>query len=283
MYAICILIGIFLGIWATKKRIDKVADSHFQETLLLITIPVAIISARIYHVLSYFGDYFNSSTAWYEFIMINHGGLAIFGGLIGGVTAAFIICRKHKVSFLKVIDAYTPGILIGQICGRVGNYFNQELYGMPTGSNDYGLQVTGHQVLYHPTFLYEMLWNLLGLILIIAVSSHDSILGPGRSAWSFQGVLGFLGDKGENRNSPRPLSAKGVRGAGEKPPVIPGQIFAIYLCWYSFGRIFIESIRINYSTIVLGLRFNIWTAIFSLIFAIFLLFFLKYLSKKPKI
>lgn len=169
IYAICILTGILTAWIFGKHRIKKVTTKeNFDYNLLLIVIVCAIIGARIYHVITYFPQYFNSYTPWYECFLINKGGLAIYGGLISSLLGSFIYCRIQKVSYLSTLDAYAPSILIGQIIGRLGNYVNQELYGSPTNSNSFGLVIESKPgILYHPTFLYEMICNAIALLIIL--------------------------------------------------------------------------------------------------------------------
>ena len=136
-----------------------------------------IIGARFYHVLTHPDDYFGpGKNVWNPFEpgsiwAIWEGGVAIFGSLIGGALGVYIGCRFAGLRFWSVADAIAPGLLVAQALGRLGNWFNQELFGLPTDL-PWGLEIDrpnaaiptgiGDDVLFHPTFLYELIWNLVG-------------------------------------------------------------------------------------------------------------------------
>lgn len=182
------------------------------------------------------------------------GGMAIFGGIIGGALAAFLWCRHKRYPFALLLDCLAPGLLVAQAIGRLGNWFNQELYGKPT-TLPWGLKLNeksdaiGHSeicyqgtacpsgTLFHPTFLYEMIWNLIGAVLIVWIGN---------------------------------IYAKRLRS---------GQLAALYMVWYGCGRSWIEEIRINYSTVILGLRTNTWTAILVALCGVALFLVLKRYGK----
>lgn len=135
-------------------------------------VPFGILGARIYHVISHWQSYFGPGADWTSAFRIWEGGLAIIGGIAGGTLGAYIVCRRRKISLPVVADALAPGVLVAQGIGRWGNWFNQELYGGPT-TLPWGLEIdarhlvvnpaTGQRfaegTLFHPTFLYESLWN----------------------------------------------------------------------------------------------------------------------------
>ena len=175
-YALCILVGIVVAVLLTNHRLTKrgaerwvVLDFAFWGVLL------GIIGARAYHVLSHYNDYFGP-TANQNWWAIWEGGIAIFGALIGGGIGVFIACRMTGIRFLSFADALAPGLLIAQGLGRFGNWFNHELFGAPT-TLPWGLEIESTNpawpqglpegTLFHPTFLYEMLWNFLGAAVII--------------------------------------------------------------------------------------------------------------------
>ncbi len=158
------------------------------------------------------------------------GGIAIFGALIGGAIGAYLGCRWTGIRFWTFADALAPGLLLAQAMGRFGNWFNNELFGLPTDL-PWGLEIPSTNsafppglpegTLFHPTFLYEVLWNGLGVIVLL---------------W-----------------------------LGRKLFFQWGRLFAIYLIWYSAGRIVWESIRIDPSEIILGLRSNVLAAIIGVL------------------
>lgn len=134
--------------------------------LVILAVPCGLVGARLYYMLFNFDQYFGPGK-WQNIIMFREGGLAIYGGIIGGVVAFLIYGRIKKIHYGKLFDAAGFGLLIGQALGRWGNFFNREAYGVETNVPwRMGLSVgaTTHYV--HPTFLYEMLWNVIGFLLM---------------------------------------------------------------------------------------------------------------------
>jgi prolipoprotein diacylglyceryl transferase len=226
-YALFILIGIAVAIWIANHRLTKRgATSGAAVDIALWAVPFGIIGGRIFHVLTHPNDYFYDGADLLAVFRIWEGGLAIFGGLILGSVGAWIGAKQAGVKFWSFADAVAPGVLIAQAIGRLGNYFNQELFGLPTDL-PWGLEIDFSNAAYpkglpmgqifHPTFAYEMIWSLVGAF-----------------------VLLYLDRKFELRW---------------------GKLFGLYLVWYSVGRIWIESIRIDPSEVILGLRINVWSAL----------------------
>ncbi|HMO11213.1 MAG TPA: prolipoprotein diacylglyceryl transferase, partial [Actinotalea sp.] len=159
------------------------------------------------------------------------GGLGIWGAVALGAVGAYIGCRRQGVSFPVFADALAPGLLVAQAIGRIGNWFNQELFGGPT-TLPWGLEIDDRHLpegfasgtLFHPTFLYEMVWNLAGAALSIWLDRRWR-LGHGRAFW-------------------------------------------LYVIVYSTGRLWIEMVRIDPAQTILGLRLNVWTSILVLIGAL---------------
>src|SRR5665811_774370 len=147
-------------------------------------IPFGIVGARIYHVITDNQLYFGEGRRPIEALYIWQGGLGIWGAIGLGALGAYIACRINKVSFLGVADALAPGILIAQAIGRWGNYFNQELFGKPTNL-PWGLEIDpihrpdGYEqfATFHPTFLYESLWNLSAALLILWIDRKYRLTG----------------------------------------------------------------------------------------------------------
>lgn len=177
-YGIIICIGIFAGFGYFAYRGKKAGlsmDDVFDTTL--VTVITAIVGARLYYVIFYGGYLETDGTFWqnvggtlYNIIAVWNGGLAIYGGIIGGFLALLIISKWKKVGVFKLTDMVVPGVMLGQLIGRWGNFCNGEAYGTETvlpwrmGLCNYS---TGWRTIYvHPTFLYESLWNLVGFILI---------------------------------------------------------------------------------------------------------------------
>ncbi|MDR2748425.1 MAG: prolipoprotein diacylglyceryl transferase [Bifidobacteriaceae bacterium] len=212
IYALCILAGVCLAAFLLLRLVKRFSPALLDfETLLEMlcwVLPISIIGARLFHCITVPDTYFSSPAALINILKIWEGGLGIMGGVAFGVITAFVFCRKKDIEFVSLLDLVSACLLVAQAVGRFGNYFNRELYGFPT-TLPWGLQVDSSGVAYHPTFLYEALWNLLGAFLIYKlIKSYYS---------------------------------------SSKSTLIPGSIFNIYIIWYTFGRIFIELVRIDYS------------------------------------
>ncbi len=174
-YALLIVTGIILAvafsIWE-GKRIGVSSDTILD--VALISIPSAIIGARIYYVLFSIDSYSN----FWDVFKIWEGGLAIYGGIIAGVASGIIYLRKKKLCVAKVADLAGMGFLIGQSIGRWGNFMNGEAYGGPTDL-PWGMFVEGgdFHVPVHPTFLYESLWNIIGFAILFFYRKHKKFDG----------------------------------------------------------------------------------------------------------
>ena len=175
-YALCILLGIVIGLVVTNRRlVARGVESWLILDIALFAIPLGIIGGRAYHVITHPADYFAGQDIARVFY-VWEGGLAIFGALILGAVGGWIGCRISGLRFTALLDAIAPGLIIAQAIGRFGNYFNQELFGGPTDL-PWGLEIDllnpayplglPPGTLFHPTFLYEALWNLLGAAVII--------------------------------------------------------------------------------------------------------------------
>lgn len=234
IYAICILIGILAAVLITNSRLTKRgAEPWVVIDLLILAVPLGIIGARIYHVLTHPNDYFYPGADLLRVLYVWEGGIAIFGALIGGAIGAFLACRWTGIRFWSFADALAPGLLVAQALGRFGNWFNQELFGLPTNL-PWGLAIDypnpawpvglPQDTLFHPTFLYEILWNLAGAGLLLLLDRRFTL------RW--------------------------------------GKLFALYLIWYGAGRTIWESIRIDPSEIFLGVRVNVWGAFVAILVGI---------------
>ncbi len=174
-YALFIVTGMILAvafsIWE-GKRIGVSSDTVLD--VALVSIPSAIIGARIYYVIFSIDSYDN----FWDMLKIWEGGLAIYGGVIAGVAAGLIYLHKKNLSKGKVADLAGMGFLIGQSIGRWGNFMNGEAYGGPTDL-PWGMFVEGgdFSVPVHPTFLYESLWNMLGFAILFFYRKHKKFDG----------------------------------------------------------------------------------------------------------
>lgn len=239
IYAICVLTGMAAAYLLGRSRwVALHGKNEDFDTLTIVCVIAGIIGARLYHVLTHLWD-FTNRPFWYVFA-INEGGLAIYGGVAGGALAAWFICRRLKVSYATLGDCIAPGLILGQAIGRLGNWFNQELYGDPTAL-PWALQIDSQHRLpgferfstFHPTFLYEMILNLLVFGILLLLERYYR-LGHGR-------------------------------------------VFALYVTGYGLVRFLMEELRLDPIDQVLGLRFN---GFMALVFAIFGIVAFNYLRSK---
>lgn len=248
-YSLCIICGILVAVWLTTKR--YVARGGAGDTVMdaaIVAVPAGIIGGRLYHVITDNDKYFCSDCNPWDVLKITNGGLGIWGAVFLGVIAVAVMMRVKHLPLSPLADAAAPGIIIAQAIGRLGNWFNQELYGGPTSMpwglkiferiNDAGVYspLTGHSTgeviaVVQPTFLYELLWNLaVGALLLWADRKFK--LGGGR-------------------------------------------VFALYVAGYTLGRFFIEQLRSDPATMILGERVNTWVSGIAFLVAVAAFFLLK--------
>lgn len=181
-YSIMILTGAAIGLFLAYREFKRQGIEVAKlDNMVFFTIIFGIIGARIWYVLFNL-DYYSKHLS--EIFAVWNGGLAIHGAVIFGIVFLFFYCRKHKISFYKVVDIVMPAVLCGQILGRWGNFFNMEAHGTKVTRSfleslclpDFiikGMYIKGHY--YHPTFLYESLFNLMLLIFILIIRRHRKI------------------------------------------------------------------------------------------------------------
>jgi len=227
-YALCIIAGIIAAVLILGHRLNRRGiESGFAVDIALWSVPLGIVCARFYHVFTHVGDYFAPGDNLWNVFAIWDGGNALYGSLIGGAIGIWIACRRAKVRFWSIADALAPALLVAQSLGRLGNYFNHELFGLPT-TLPWGLQIESTNpkfppglpvgTLFQPLFLYEIIWNLLGFALILYLERRFTL------QW--------------------------------------GKVLAAYLIWYGAGRSYLESIRIDPSSIgYLGIPANVWASL----------------------
>ena len=202
-YGIIIAIGFLLAYVIVAKEAKRTGQDQedYLDLILWLIIP-AIVGARLYYVLFQWKDYFGKGLGFKDTLIgvinLRNGGLAIYGGLIFGFITAFIFCKKRKLKFTLIADTAIMGILVGQILGRWGNFFNREAFGdytdslfamcIPADRVGSGVvtetiaanlkTIDGIQwISVHPTFLYESLWNIMILVLIIIYRKHKKFDG----------------------------------------------------------------------------------------------------------
>ncbi len=235
-YALCIILGIILAIWWGEKRWVARGGVKGEVTdIAVFAVPFGLVGGRLYHVATDWHKYFGEGKNPWAAFEIWNGGLGIWGAIALGGLGAWIACRRRGIPLPAMADALAPGIVTAQAIGRIGNYFNQELYGAST-TVPWGLEIykrvdpaTGYTDelggvaldhtpidIVHPTFLYELLWNL-GVALLIVWADRKYRLGHGR-------------------------------------------VFALYVAGYTAGRFWIELMRTDPATLVFGQRINVLTS-----------------------
>ena len=239
MYAICILIGICVAVWilATRwKRYGGTFDQILDTTL--VTVPCALVGARLYHCITTPADYFPPTGNLVNILKVWEGGMAIFGGISVGTLVAFLWCRHKHYPFAIFADAIAPALPVAQAIGRLGNWFNQELFGRPT-TLPWGLEIDlAHRpagylqyATFHPTFLYELVWSLAGAAFLV---------------W-----------------------------ADRRWKLDHGRLFTLYVVVYTFGRFWVERLRIDPAHHVGQWRLNDVTALVVLTGAVVILIILQ--------
>ncbi|MCG2802204.1 MAG: prolipoprotein diacylglyceryl transferase [Cellulomonas sp.] len=224
-YALAILAGIVVAVLIAQRR--WVARGGEKDTVLEVifwAVPFGIVGGRIYHVVSSPDAYFGPGGHPWRAFAIWEGGLGIWGAIALGALGAWIGCRRQGVLLPPFADALAPALLVAQAIGRLGNWFNQELFGGPT-TLPWGLQIDDAHLppgfasgtLFHPTFLYELVWNL-----------------------AMAGVLVYVD---------RRLRLGHAR------------VFLLYVVLYCTGRLWVEMLRIDTAHHFFGLRLNVWTAL----------------------
>jgi prolipoprotein diacylglyceryl transferase len=233
-YALCIIVGILVAVWLTTRRWrERGGNPDHVWDVAAWAIVLGILGGRLYHVVTDPELYFGSGRHPIDAVKIWDGGLGIWGAIALGTLGAWIGSRRRNIRLAVFADAAVPGVVFAQAIGRLGNWFNNELYGGAT-SLPWKLQIhcldidvghastcpgTNSTVLgyYHPTFLYELLWDVaVGVALLLL----DRRLRLGR-----------------------------------------GNVMALYVMGYTIGRAWIEALRTDHANHVLGLRLNDWTSL----------------------
>lgn len=187
-YALCIVVGIVLACVITERRLRaRGAPVWTVLDIAVWAVPFGIVGARIYHVITDPELYFAAGKDWVGAFKIWDGGLGIWGAVAGGALGAWIACRRRGLPLSVVADALAPGLPVAQAVGRWGNWFNQELFGRPSNlpwavQIDPAHRTIGYEqyATYHPTFLYECVWDLL-VALAVWLLDRKFRFGRGRA------------------------------------------------------------------------------------------------------
>lgn len=180
-YSVIMFTAIIIGSFIFLKEAKKQYDEKFLTDLVFYAIIFGIIGARLYYVLFNLSYYLENPL---QIIAVWNGGLAIHGAIIGGITWIIYYSKKHKKNTLKIFDYAAPGLIIAQAIGRWGNFFNSEAHGPEVAKstleklNIPDFVIEGMKIdekYYHPTFLYESIWNIIGFILLIILRKKKKI------------------------------------------------------------------------------------------------------------
>ena len=218
-YALCILLGVVVAVVVGERRFRARGGTPGVVTdVATFVVPLGLVGARIYHVVTSPAAYLEEPI---RALYIWEGGIGIPGGVLGGVLSGYVICRRRGIAPGAFADAVAPGVALAQAVGRIGNWFNQELFGRPT-TLPWGLRIDPEHRppefadvdTFHPAFLYEAVWNV-GVAAVVVWADRRFRLGHGRA-------------------------------------------FALYLALYAVGRAWIEALRVDPAAVILGLRLNDW-------------------------
>lgn len=224
-YGLMIALGVVAGVWLSGRRMEAagVGTRDDMSSIAVWAVGAGILGARLYYVITDKSEPWRSPSRW---IKIWQGGLGIPGGLIAGILVALWAAKRRGISPSGLFTAAAPAVPLAQAIGRLGNWWNQELFGRPT-KLPWALEIDAQNIpngyapgtTFHPTFLYEALWNLAlcGLLILI----------------------------------------------GKKLVLRPGRLLAVYIVGYSIGRFWIEGLRIDPANHGGGWRLNQWTALIA--------------------
>ena len=231
-YGLMIALGVIAAVELARRRwAARGHDPDEISGMALWAVPAGLVGARLYHVIT---DYQRFEGHWVDAVKVWQGGLGIPGGIIAGAAVGLLYAKRKGMPLGEFADSTVPGLPLAQAIGRLGNWFNQELFGGPT-KLPWGLRIDAtnrpdrylSSATFHPTFLYEALWNLalVGLLLLV-----------------------------------------------DRKKVLPvGRLFWVYLGGYFTGRLWIEAMRVDPASLILGIRVNIWMSIFAVTLSIVML------------
>jgi prolipoprotein diacylglyceryl transferase len=233
-YGLMYVLAVLAAVALTRRRWQRHGGQReLVDEVALWGFPAGLIGGRIYYLATSWNEV---PDHWWGPLAIWKGGLGIWGGIAGGTLAGLIVLHRRRADIPAFLDAAAPGLLVAQAIGRIGNYFNQELFGRPT-SLPWGLEISpahrpdayAQYATFHPTFLYELLWNLALAALLVWLGRRRLVRPPG--------------------------------------------LFALYVAGYSLARIGEELLRVDPAHHVLGMRLNFWVA--TILFAAGVLWFLR--------
>jgi prolipoprotein diacylglyceryl transferase len=219
-YGLAIALGVVAAVLIAQRRwVRRGGDAADISGLAVWSVLAGLVGARLYHVIT---DWRRFEGRWWHVFAIWEGGLGIPGGLVAGVLTGAWLAHRRGLPVAQLLDVVAPALPVAQAIGRLGNWFNQELFGRPTDL-PWGLEIDPEHrparfadvATFHPTFLYEALWNLA--------------------------LAGLL-----------------VLYERRRPDHRPGRLFGFYVAGYAAGRLWVEALRVDPASEILGVRVNIW-------------------------
>lgn len=230
LYGLMIALGVVAGVWLAGRRLEASGAGTRDDftSIAMWAVAAGVIGARLYYIIT------DKSQPWKDpgrWIKVWEGGLGIPGGLLAGVAVGIWMAKRKGISVAAVLDAAAPAIPLSQAIGRIGNWWNQELFGRPT-TLPWGLEIDDEHLpagypsgtLFHPTFLYEVLWNLALCGLLLSIDKRMRLR--------------------------------------------PGRLLVVYVAGYSLGRFWIEGLRIDPANSGGGWRLNQWVSAAALVLSV---------------
>lgn len=220
-YGLMYVVAIVTALAIVVRRWEQVGgDRQLVYDIAIWAVPAGLIGGRVYFVLTSWSEVPNH---WWGAFAAWDGGMGVWGGIAAGVATGWVVARRRGADIPLLLDAVAPALLVAQAIGRVGNYFNQELFGGPT-TLPWALQIDPEHrpagyasfATFHPTFLYEIVWDLALAALLVLLGRTGRVRPPG--------------------------------------------LFALYVAGYSLGRVGEELLRVDPAHHILGLRLNFWVA-----------------------
>ena len=244
MYGLTLLVAILACIWLTGRRWMAFGGEWDLVTRVAVWgVGFGVVGARAYHDVTSWNEV--PSPKWQGIFEVWKGGLGIWGGILFGALVGAQVVKRSGANVGLFLDAAAPGLLLAQGIGRIGNWWNQELYGKPT-TLPWALKIdVAHlptdpkyatYTTFQPTFLYELIWDVIGVLLLIYIGRRFKIHPPG--------------------------------------------LFALYVAWYCFGRFFEELLRIDPAHHIAGLRLNAWVS--AILFFAAVIYFVWHQRRRPR-
>ena len=225
-YGLMIALGALTAVaWSRRRHAARGGDPEDMSTIALWAVPAGLVGSRLYHVAT---DWRSFQGRWEDVPALWQGGLGIPGGLMAGVMVGVLVARRRGLSMAGAMDVMVPTIPVAQAIGRWGNWFNQEVFGRPTDlpwalEIDAAHRPSGYSeaATFHPTFLYEGLWNVVLAIFLVRIERR--------------GVLR------------------------------PGYLVGLWVFGYGLGRLWVEALRVDQASLIVGVRVNTWMALAAIV------------------